>query len=129
MAGIRKILTGTYLTPDLAGAVASVAATWSHLELELEHTIRELTRMPHKVTRVLVTGMNARTRLGCVEGLAQLRDIDDVLLDEFNKIQGKRSGGPVYRMTPSSVMFDLSAVWFGRNECSLNTSPAPRALS
>ena len=41
----------------------------------------------------------------------------------------KRSGGPVYRMTPSSVMFDLSAVWFGRNECSLNTSPAPRALS
>jgi hypothetical protein len=87
MAGIRKILTTTYLRGDLATAVAAVAVAWSNLELELEHTIRDLAKIPHKTARVLVTGMNARTRLGCIEGLIQLKDsLAPALAQEFKKI-------------------------------------------
>jgi hypothetical protein len=88
MVGIRKIETTTYLTADMGSAIADVAAAWSSLELELEHTIKQLGRMPHKTARVLVTGMNARTRLGCVEGLLQLRPATSgALVEEFTKIK------------------------------------------
>ncbi len=88
MVGIRKIETTTYLTPEMAHAVASVATCWANLELEMEHVIRLLSKTPYRVTRVLVIGMNARTRLGCIEGLYQLRKSGNrTMLDEFKTIK------------------------------------------
>ena len=70
---MRIVTTSTYLTPDIGQAIGGVAAAWSALEYEMEVTIRQLAKTSMKVTRILVTGMNLRTRLGCIEGLMQLR--------------------------------------------------------
>jgi hypothetical protein len=100
MAGIRKYQTTTELGAEIGAAVAAVAAVWSNLELELEHTIKMMGKMPHRTTRVLITGMNARTRLGCIEGLFQLRspsnpalarEFHDLKEDIEQKAEGERN--------------------------------------
>src|ERR1039457_583182 len=90
MVGIRKIETTTYLPAVMAGAVSAVAVSWSNLELEMEHAIRVLGKMPHRGARILVTGMNARTRMGCIEGLYQLRrSAKPGMADEIRKIKAE----------------------------------------
>jgi len=65
--------------------------------------------------------------LAAVEALATDQFVPSIR-EEYAAVKGKRSGSPMYRSSRSSMMFGLPAVWFGRNDCSLNLSPAPKAL-